>query len=95
MAFITKDLINTGSYNGYNHWRYDTADAHATVDSAGYFDNNDDDQIFQVGDMLWIIVWDTVRSGTPSTYGHHLVTEVASGVVDITNVTVGVMTDSD
>jgi len=46
MAFITKDLINIGSYNGYNHWRYDTADAHATVDAAGYFDNNDDDQIF-------------------------------------------------
>lgn len=96
MAFITSDLINLGSFNGYNHWRYDTLDTHATVDSSGYFNNSDDDQIFGVGDLIDIIVWTTaLRTGTISTYGRHIVNEVASGVVDISNVTVGVVTDSD
>ncbi len=84
------------SANGYNFWRYDTADAHGDVDAAGYFDNNDDSLNIQVGDIVFVVVWDTVRSGTPSTYGTHICTEVtAAGVVDFVNVTVKVMTDSD
>ena len=96
MAFIGSDLVLIHAANGYNFWRYDTTDAHGTLDAAGYFNNADDDTIFQVGDILYVVVWNTVRTGVPSTYGTHICTEVtAAGAVDVTNVTVGVMTDSD
>jgi hypothetical protein len=95
MAFITADLVLQNSANGYNYYRYDTLDTHATVDAAGYFNNADDDQVFQVGDIIDVIVWLTAtRTGTISTYGRHLCNEVtAAGAVDVTNVTVGTVTD--
>ena len=96
MAFDTSELALISHVNGYNFYRYDTTDAHATVDAAGYFNNDDDDQKMAVGDIIYVVVWGTaVRTGTISTYGTHIVNEVSSGAVDTTNVTVGLMTDSD
>jgi|TARA_R100001530_G_scaffold61167_3_gene44165 hypothetical protein len=96
MAFTTANLINIGNFNGYNYWRYDTTDTHATLDSAGYFNNEDDDQIMGVGDIIDVVVWSTaVRSGTISTYGRHIVNAVSSGAVDTSDVTVGTVADTD
>ncbi len=96
MAFVTSQLALVQHVNGYNYFRYDTDDAHAVVDGDGYFNNSDDDQKINVGDLIDVVVWDTLRTGTPQTYGQHLVLSVsAAGVVDLTNVTVGLMTDSD
>lgn len=76
-------------------WSYWTLDAHATVDSSGYF--NSASKLLQVGDIIDVVVWSTAigSGGTVSTYGPHIVLSNASGVVDVSNVTVGVVTDSD
>lgn len=97
MAFISADLTLMSQANGYATYRYDTLDAHATVDTAGYFNNVDDTVILRVGDLIDVVVWATAtRTGTVSTYGRHIVNEVtAAGVVDVSNVTVGVVTDTD
>jgi hypothetical protein len=96
MAFLTADLVLQFSANGYNHFRYDTTDTHATVDTDGYFNNSDDDQVFQVGDLIDVVVWTTAtRTGTISTYGRHIVLSVTDGAVDVSDVTVGTVADAD
>lgn len=97
MAFDGTQLTLMGTGNGYANYRYDTLDTHATVDSAGYFNNDDDDLNVAVGDVITVVVWATaIRTGTISTYGTQIVNEVTSaGVVDVSNVTVNVVTDTD
>lgn len=97
MALDKSNLALMSHGNGFARYRYDTLDTHATVDTAGYFNNSDDELNLAVGDIIDVVVWATaVRSGTISTYGPHIVNEVtAAGVVDVSNVTVGVVTDTD
>jgi len=96
MAYTSGNLVLIGGGNGYNHYRYDTLDAHTTVDGAGYFNNDDDDLNLAVGDIIDVVVWSTaIRTGTISTYGSHVVNAVSSGSVDCSNVTAGTVTDSD
>lgn len=98
MAFINQDFTQLTSVNGFALYRYDTLDTHATVDTAGYFNNLDDDLNLAVGDLIDVVVWSTaVRTGTISTYGRHIVNAVivATGIVDVSDVTVGVVTDTD
>ncbi len=96
MAFIGSDLVLQYSANGYNYWRYDTQDTHATIDLDGYFNNADDDTIFQVGDLIDVVVWTTaIRTGTISTYGRHIVMTITAGSLSVSDVTVGDVTDID
>ncbi len=98
MAFDKSNLTLLSNGNGFGLYRYDTLDTHASVDTAGYFNNSDDDLNLAVGDVVDVVVWGTaVRTGTISTYGRHIVNAVtaSTGVVDISNVTVGVITDTD
>ena len=97
MAFVTADLVNMGTFNGFNLWRYDTLEASTAVDAAGYFNNNDDDQNFQVGDIIFTVDWATaIRTGTISGMGLPIVNAVSSGAVDITdNVLNASLADSD
>ena len=98
MAFDNSQLTLMGQGNGFKMYRYDTLDAHASVDSAGYFNNSDDDVNFAVGDIIDVVVWATaIRTGTISTYGRHIVNAVAAatGIVDTSDVTVGTATDTD
>ena len=97
MAYDGSNLALISSVNGYGFYRYDTMDAHATVDGATYFNNADDDLNFEIGDIIYVVVWGTaVRTGTIATYGTHIVNAVsAAGVVDTSNVTTGTVTDSD
>lgn len=97
MAYTPGNLVRLSGGNGFAHYRYDTLDAHADVDTNGYFNNEDDDLNLAVGDIIDVIVWATaVRTGTIGTYGRHIVNAVAaSGAVDLSNVTVGVVTDTD
>jgi hypothetical protein len=75
---------------------YITEDAHATVDGAGYFNGavayGGVYNLLNKGDMIDVVV---CAAGAVSTYGRHIVIDKASGTVDVTNVTVGLMTDSD
>ena len=41
MAADASELSLQGHANGYNYYRYDTMDAHADVDTDGYFSNAD------------------------------------------------------
>lgn len=97
MAFDNSQLVLMGNGNGFRRYRYDTLDTHATVDTAGYFNNSDDTLNLVVGDIIEVVVWSTtVRTGTISTYGTHIVLSVsAAGIVDVTDVTVNVVTDTD
>lgn len=95
MAYSSANLTPMGEANGYTHWRYDTLDVHATVDGAAYF-TGDSVGMFRVGDLIDVIVWSTaVRTGTISTYGRHIVNSATGSAVDISDVTVGTVTDSD
>ena len=97
MAFDGTQLTLMGTGNGYASYRYDTLDTHATVDSAGYFNNSDDNLNLAVGDVITVVVWATaIRTGTISTYGTQIVNAAAStGIVDVSDVTVNVVTDTD
>jgi hypothetical protein len=95
MAYIAADLTPMGEANGYTYWRYDTLDTHATVDSAAYF-TGDSVGMLRVGDLIDVIVWSTaVRTGTISTYGRHIVNSSTGSAVDVSDVTVGTVTDTD
>lgn len=96
MGADSSQLTLMGVGNGYKLYRYDTMDVHATIDTDGYFNNNDEDINLQVGDLIEVVVWATaLRTGTISTYGKHMVMAVAAGVVDLSTVTVGVVTNLD
>lgn len=70
---------------------YRTQDAHATVDTAGYF--NARRQLLEVGDLIDVVVVNS--SGALQTYGRHCVITKTATAVDVTNVTVGVVTNTD
>lgn len=72
-------------------------DTHADIDTSGYFNNNDDKINLAVDDVVDVVVWaSAIRSGTISTYGRHILNDVTgAGVVDTSDVTVGVVTDTD
>lgn len=98
MAINVANLTQLSHGNGFHDFRYDTLDTHADVDTAGYFNNIDDNLNMAIGDTVLVIVWGTaVRSGTIVTYGLHIVNAVndATGVVDLSDVTVFVVTDTD
>ena len=80
---------------GSTRWSYWTLDAHTDVDAAGYF--NSASKLLSIGDIIDVVVWATAigTGGTISTYGPHIVNANASGVVDVSNVTTGTVTDSD
>lgn len=80
---------------------YATLDTHATVDAAGYFNSavaySGAYSMLEIGDIIDVVVWATAigTGGTLSTYGRHIVKDKSAGTVDVTNVTVGTVTDSD
>jgi hypothetical protein len=95
MAYGSTQLSILADANGFTHWRYDTLDTHATVDSDGYF-TGEAVNMLKVGDLIDVFVWSSaIRSGTISTYGPHVVLTNDGSTVDVTDVTVGVMTDTD
>ena len=84
-------------------WTYATLDTHATVDSAQYFNGGSNTpyggayNLLEIGDIIYVVVWATAigAGGTLSTYGTHIVKDKASGAIDVTDVTVGTVTDTD
>jgi hypothetical protein len=105
MAFIAANFAPAGNQSKRGAapqvFTYHTLDAHATVDTAGYFNGGvaygGAYNLLERGDIIDVVVWATAigTGGTVSTYGRHIVLDKASGVVDVSNVTVGTVTDSD
>ena len=76
-------------------YSYKTDDTHATVDTAAYF--NDVSDIVSIGDLIDVVVVTDldVAAEAVATYGRHIVLSNAAGVVDVGDVTVGTVTDTD
>ena len=100
MAFVLKRLSCVGPAGNSNSpriWTYKTDDAHATVDGAGYM--NAAVTLLAIGDLIDVVVVTNLDASNEalSTYGRHAVInkDLAAGTIDLTNVTVGTVTDSD
>lgn len=86
MAYIAGGLTLLSEANGYKTFRYDTLDAHGTVDVPGYFNNLDDLVNLKAGDIIWVVTWGTaVRTGTVDDLTTHVVRSVnaTTGAVTI------------
>lgn len=89
MSYQSKDLSVLAYANGFTLWHYTTADAAAAVDTAGYFNPAVD--MLRAGD---IIIANVATGGTPQA-GLFFVSQAASGVVDVNDMTQLGATDSD
>ena len=87
MAFNAANLTQLAHGNGFKLWVYSSADAIATVNSAGYF--NDSATMLTVRDV--IIVLDT---NTPTTSFVSVLSNTGSGV-DVSDGLAITETDSD
>ena len=102
MSFILSDLHLVSHVSGNNYWQYRTTDPHATVDTAGYF-TGDALNMLRLGDIVDVLVGTFNSDRTMATvtgYGRHMVKDVtgvypAQTAVDLTDVTAGVVTDTD
>jgi len=94
MAFSSDGLVPIGGMskagNAPQIWAYKTTDAHATVDTSGYF--NSVAGLMKVGDLIYVIV---TSSGALSTAGWHVVKTNTGSVVNVTDVTALTVTDTD
>ena len=106
MAFTKDNLtpLGGGSRRGKapQMWIYKTDDAHASIDSAGYFDNGTTTNtgmrdMMNIGDVIFVVVVTNLGASNEAvaTYGTHIVNANASGVIDCSDVTVHVVTDTD
>lgn len=86
----------SGAFTGAPQvFTYKTEDSHATVDDAGYFNAIRD--MLSIGDIIDVVV--VTNRGTASealgTYGRHIVKDKSATAVDVTDVTVGTVTDTN
>jgi hypothetical protein len=70
---------------------YRTEDAHAAVDTSGYF--NEVRGLLSVGDLIYVLVVN--GSGVVQTAGWHVVMTKTASAVDVSNVTALTVTNSD
>ena len=87
MAYSASGLTRIGGASNANLWFYTSADAIATVNTAGYF--NDAANMLAVRDLM--IVCDT---NTPTTHLVNVLSNTGS-VVDVSDGTAVVETDGD
>jgi len=92
MAYSTSNPpVLLSGFNDQNGriWQYKSADAAATVDTAGYISNGDDLGML-VGDL--VVVHDT---GTPAVTLHAVQSVTAGGAVDLFDAGSTISTDTD
>ena len=87
MAYSSSGLHRIGGASGVNLWIYQTTDAIATVNTAGYFNNSAN--MLNVRDL--IIVMDT---NTPTTHFCTVLSNTGT-VVDVSDGTAVAETDGD
>jgi|TARA_R110000744_G_scaffold24706_1_gene61738 hypothetical protein len=87
MAFNAANLTRMAGASGVALWHYTSADAIATVNTAGYF--NGASGMLNIRDVIIV-----VDSNTPTTNLANVLSN-ASGVVDISNGTAIIETDAD
>ena len=95
MALDKTRLWAKNSYGATTEWAYHTTDAHASVDTAGYFTDNDLLGVMRVGDIIDVVVFSSTAYTTISTYGRHIVNANSGTAIDVSDVTAGTVTDTD
>lgn len=85
MTFVQADLTLVVGSNGFNLWRYKSADAAATIDTSGYFNAAKD--VMNVGD--WIIALANGVSGV------FVVSSNNGTVVNVKDLQVNATVDTD
>lgn len=96
MAFNARGLALIGPMNNNelpNMWMYASADAAATVDTAGYFPVG---YGLKLGDLIYRVTYDAFPAYTSvSTAGLHVVTGASATQIDVTDATALGGTDTD
>jgi len=98
MAFLRDNLQPIGGMGRAGPspavWSYKTEDVHAAVAAINYFDPVAD--ILKVGDMIDVVVVASLGADPEvvSTYGRHIVLTNTAGVVDVSDVTIGDVTNT-
>lgn len=100
MAFDLDKLVLVGpdgNSGSGRQWRYKTEDAHAVVDTVDYMKLASTQ--LKLGDTITVIVVTNIDASNEAiaTYGEHIVNAVTvePESVDLSDVTVGVVTDTD
>lgn len=97
MPFILSNLVPIGGQStkgrGPQIWSYATADATATVDTSGYF--NEAAGLLSVGDLIIRTSFTDTTFSTVSTQGFHCVSSNTGTVVDVNDTTAVSVTDTD
>jgi outer membrane protein assembly factor BamB len=89
MAYNASNLSALTYANGFTLWHYKTPDTAAVVDSTGYF--NDAAAMLRVGDFIFA----NANISATMQSGMFIVNSNSGGVVDVTDITAFVMTDTD
>lgn len=86
---------NAGQSNAPRRWSYKTEDPHATVDTVDYF--LEAIKLLKVTDIIDVVVVTNIGASNEAvaTYGKHIVLENDGTIIDVSDVTVGVVTDTD
>lgn len=84
MAHTPSGLILMATGGGSSIWMYKTTDTHASVDTAGYF-NNEAVKMLKVGDIVFVMVFTSTAFTTLSTFAMHVVTDNDGTTVDISD----------
>jgi hypothetical protein len=96
MAFNARGLAPIGPLNNNELptlWMYATADAAATVDTAGYFPVG---YGIKLGDIIQRVTYDAFPNPTSvSTAGTHLVNSVSATSIDVADTLAITVTDTD
>lgn len=76
-------------------WGYKTDDAHAAVDTTGYF--NEVRNLMSIGDLIYVAVVTNLDASNEAlaTAGFHVLKDKSTTVVDVTDVTVLTVIDTD
>lgn len=94
MAFDKTRLALIEGAGDLPYYKYETTDASATVDSAGYF--NDAVDILPIGSVILLISVDSLSAPTAVNAAGHLFVNANDGsIVDVVNLTAFVVTDTD
>jgi len=95
MAYNAKFLTLMAHGAGQQWWSYRTADAPATVDSAGYF-TGEAVGMLKVGDLIFVQQVDSPAAPASVTAaGWHLVLSNDGTTVDVSNATAVAVSDTD
>lgn len=86
MAYTTANVVQQylGGPNGRSIYFYTTTDAHTTADDASYFSDGVSRHLMKIGDLVFVVVVDSVSAPTSiSSCSQHYVTSVSGNAATL------------